>query len=375
MDFRPSRDQQMLVATAREFLKKHCPPEVAQRLALQARGLDPSLWRQIAELGWPGLLVPAEHGGSDGSLLDVALLMEELGRAALPGPFVGSAVVATALLVAAGTRKQQQRWLPAMASGERIVTLAFLEDEASWDPDAVALRCAIPGRLHGRKLFVNDARAAAALIVAVREDTGVSLLLLPTDRAGIAPAPLEALSGEAIFEVTFDDVAVGPEDRLGRAGAGRRLLEPALMAGALARTAEMVGAAQHIMELAVEHAKTRVQGGKPIGGHQAIQHACADIVRDVDGARGLLYAAAWTLSEGVSAGAEVSTAKAYASEACLAVARRAHQIFGAIGYCEEHLLHLLHKRIQAAGLEYGDACEQLERVARSIGLEPPPHAV
>jgi len=359
----------MLAATAREFLKKHCPPETAQRLALEARGLDPALWHQLAEVGWPGLLVPADLGGSDGSLLDVTLLMEELGRAALPGPFVASAVVATSLLLAAGSHEQQQRWLPAMASGERIVSLALLEDEGGWDPDAVALRCTIPGRLRGRKLFVNDAQAADALIVAVREDTGVSLVLLPSDRAGIARAPLDTLSGEALYEVTFDDVAIAPADRLGRAGAGRRLLEPALSAGALARTAEMVGAAQRIMELAVEHAQTRVQGGKPIGGHQAIQHACADIVRDVDGARGLLYAAAWSLSEGAAAGSEVSTAKAYASEACLAVARRAHQIFGAIGYCEEHPLHLLHKRIQAAGLDYGDGAEHLEAVARSIGLE------
>jgi len=369
VDFRPTPSQQLLTATAREFLKKHCPPESAQRLALEGRGLDPALWRQMAELGWPGLLIAAEHGGSDGSLLDVTLLMEEIGRAALPGPFVTSAVVATSLLLAAGSPEQQQRWLPALATGDRIVSLALVEDEGAWDSDAVALRATVPGRLRGRKLFVNDAHAADALIVAMREDTGVSLLLLPTDRAGINRLPLQTLSGEALFEVTFDDVLIAPDDRLGRAGAGRRLLEPAINAGALARTAEMVGAAQQIMELAVEHAKTRVQGGKPIGGHQAIQHACADIVRDVDGARGLLYAAAWALSEGLPAGAEVATAKAYATEACLAVARRAHQIFGAIGYCEEHSLHLLHKRIQAAGLEYGDGAEHLEAVARSIGLE------
>ena len=369
MDFRPSRDQQMLTATAREFLKKHCPPEVAQRLALEGRGLDSALWRQIAELGWPGLLIPTEHGGSGGTLLDVALLMEEVGRAGLPGPLVTSGVVATSLLLGAGSPEQQKRWLPLLATGERTVSLALVEDEGAWDPDAVTRRATIPGRLRGRKLFVSDAEAAAALIVAVREDSGVSLLLLPGDRAGIDRLPLEALSGEALFEVTFDGVAMTADDRLGRAGAGRRLLEPALTAGAMARTAEMVGAAQQIMDLAVEHAKNRVQGGRPIGGHQAIQHACADIVRDVDGTRGLLYSAAWALSEGLPASAEVATAKAYASEACLDVARRAHQIFGAIGYCEEHVLHLLHKRIQAASLEYGGSAEHLEAVARSIGLE------
>ncbi|MGH7308485.1 MAG: acyl-CoA dehydrogenase family protein, partial [Candidatus Rokuibacteriota bacterium] len=135
-----------------------------------------------------------------------------------------------------------------------------------------------------------------------------------------------------------------------------------------ARTAEMVGAAQRVLDLAVEHARTRVQGGRPIGGYQAIQHACADLVRDVDASRGLLHVAAWKVSEGLAAGPDVATAKAYAGEACLTVARRGHQIFGAIGYCEEHALHLLHKRIQAASVDFGDAALHLETVARAIGL-------
>jgi alkylation response protein AidB-like acyl-CoA dehydrogenase len=131
----------------------------------------------------------------------------------------------------------------------------------------------------------------------------------------------------------------------------------------------MVGAAQRVLEMTVEHAKTRAQGGRPIGAYQAIQHACADLVRDVDCARGLLHAAAWQVSEGLPAVADIAMAKAYAGEACLAVARRAHQIFGAISYCEEHPLHLFHKRIHAASLDFGDAALHLETVAQAIGLE------
>jgi alkylation response protein AidB-like acyl-CoA dehydrogenase len=188
---------------------------------------------------------------------------------------------------------------------------------------------------------------------------------VPTNRAGVIPLPLDTLSGEKLFEVKFDAVEVRVEDRLpGGAGA----LDAALTAGALARTAEMVGAARQVLDLAIEHAKTRVQGGRPIGGYQAIQHACADLVRDVDASRGLLYLAAWRVSEGMAAAVEVATAKAYAGEACLTVARRGHQIFGAIGYCEEHSLHLLHKRIQAASVDFGDASQHLETVAREIGL-------
>jgi alkylation response protein AidB-like acyl-CoA dehydrogenase len=370
MDFRPSPAQQILTSTARAFLRQHCPPELAQRLALDARGFDETLWRRMAELGWPGLLIPLELGGSGGSLLDVILLTEEMGRAALPGPFVPSAVVATSLVLAAGSPAQQKRLLPALAAGERVATLALVEESGVFDLDGVTLACPVPGRLTGRKLFVRDAHVADELIVAVRVGADPSLILLPTDRPGIARLPLDTISGEKVFEVTFDGVEVRPDDLLGRVGGAAEILTVALRAGALARTAEMVGGAQRVLELAVEHAKTRVQGGRPIGGYQAIQHACADLVRDVDASRALLYAAAWRVSEGRPAEADVALAKAYAGEACLAVARRGHQIFGAISYCEEHPLHLLHKRIQAAGLEFGDSSHHLETVARAIGLAP-----
>lgn len=351
MDFRPSPAQQLLVSTAREFLRK--------------RGDDPAPWRAMAELGWPGLLIPPDLGGSGGSLVDVALLVEEMGRAGTPGPFVTSAVVATSILLHAGTLDQRKRLLPAMAAGERIVGVALLDDGGSFGLDRLALAIDPAGRLSGRKLFVEAADIADALVVVARAGAELALVLVPTDRPGVARVPLDTIGPETVFEVTLDAVSVGPEDRL---AGGREMLVAALEAGALARTAEMVGAAQRVLELAVEHAKTRVQGGRPIGGYQAIQHACADLVRDVDASRGLLYRAAWKLEEGAPAAADVAMAKAYAGEACLAVARRGHQIFGAIGYCDEHPLHRLHKRIHAASLDCGDVPLHLETVARAIGL-------
>jgi len=299
----------------------------------------------------------------------VVLLVEEMGRACLPGPFVASAVAATTALVARGDPSMQKRVLPAMADGDRIVTLALVEERGSFDPDAITLACEVPGRLSGEKLFVKDAHLADDLIVAVRGGGDLTLLLVPADRAGVISASLDAGGGERLFAVTFDGVEVGADDVIGAPGRGREPLEAALSAGALARTAELVGAAQKVLELTVAHAKTRVQGGRPIGGHQAIQHACADLVRDVDASRGLLYAAAWNAAESNStAERDVSTAKAYAGEACLRVARHAHQIFGAISYCEEHPLHLFHKRMLAASLDFGDAELHLESVARAIGL-------
>jgi alkylation response protein AidB-like acyl-CoA dehydrogenase len=366
-----------------------------------------ALWRDMAELGWPGLLVPAELGGSGGSLVDMVLLVEEMGRACLPGPFIASAVAATTALVAGGDPSMRKRVLPAMADGDRIATLAVVEERGSFDPDAITLACEVPGRLRGEKLFVRDAHLADDLIVAVRGGGDLTLLLVPTDRPGVTRVALDAGGVERVFAVSFDGVEVGAGDVIGAAGHGRQPLRAALSAGALARTAEMVGAAQHVLELTVAHAKTRVQGGRPIGGHQAIQHACADLVRDVDASRGLLYAAAWNAAEesrsdtappgrdemavraeprpGGAAGpsvietglggpaarlpmSSIATAKAYAGEACLQVARRAHQIFGAISYCQEHPLHLFHERLLAARSDFGDADLHLESIARAIGL-------
>src|SRR5712691_8830650 len=232
MDFRPSPAQQLLVSTAREFLRKHCPPELVQRVALDARGFDDALWRRMAELGWSG-----------GSLLDVILLVEEMGRAGVPGPFVTSAVAATSLLLAAGSADQHKRRLPAMAAGERIVSVALVDDGGSFDLDAIALAGEAPGRLSGRKLFVEDAHIAHELIVVTRTSRGLGLLLLPTDRPGVARLPLDTIGAEKLFEVAFDQVEVRADDRLG-AGDAREALVPALQAAALSRTAEMVGGAQ-----------------------------------------------------------------------------------------------------------------------------------
>jgi len=369
VDFRPSAPQQLLVSTARQFLGARCPIELVQRLALDERGFDEALWRGMAELGWQGLLVPAELGGSGGSLLDVVLLVEEMGRACVPGPFIPSAVAATSALAAADP-SLQKRTLPAMADGARIVTLALVEEGVSFDPDAVTLTSDVPGHLTGRKLFVEDAHLADDLLVAIRSADDLTLVLVPTDRAGVTRVPLDTAGTGRLFEVIFDGVAVGVDDVVGAPGHGRAPLVRALRTGALTRAAEIVGAAQRVLELTVEHAKTRVQGGRPIGGHQAIQHACADLVRDVDASRGLLYSAAWKAAEGEAAEGDIAMAKAYAGEAGLQVARRGHQILGAIGYCEEHPMHLFHKRILAASLDFGDADLHLETVAQAIGLAP-----
>ena len=368
MDLSFSPSQQLLQQSARALLQQRCPPERVQELALDPRGFAADLWKEIATLGWPGLLVPTELGGSDGSVGDALALVEELGRACFPSPFIGSAMVATTILITAGGRRAQAL-LPSLALGERICALAVLEESGRLDPDALALPVAAPGRLTGRKLFVSDAHVATDVVVLGRSPAGPTALLLPMDRPGIATRPLDSMTGDKLFELELADVETRPDDLLGAPGDGWALAAPAFGVGALARSAEMAGAAQRVLELCVEHARVRVQGGRPIGGYQAVQHACADLFRDVESARWLMWEAAWKLESGrPDAEAAIAASKAYSGEACLRVARRGHQIMGAIGYSEEHPLHLFHKRILAAGLDAGDSGLHLETVARAIGL-------
>jgi alkylation response protein AidB-like acyl-CoA dehydrogenase len=339
-------------------------------MARDARGLPEPLWKEISALGWPGLLIPSSLGGSDGTLLDVILLVEEMGRVCFPGPFVQSAVVATSLIREMGSRGQQERLLPAMALGDRITVPALLEESGTFDPDGITMPGDAGRLLQGRKLFVKDAHLAHDLIVVTRGGGGLTLFVIEADRPGITLSPMPAMSGDKLFEVAFDGVAVRDTDGLGAPGHGEAGLRTALDAGALARAAEMVGAAAHVLDVCVEHARTRVQSGRPIGAFQAIQHHLADMLRHVDAARFLLYRAAWQMQERRSSATDVAMAKAYAGDACLAVARRGHQVLGAIGYCEEHPMHLFHKRIHAASLDCGDAALHLETVARGIGLDP-----
>jgi len=359
--------QQLLQQSARSFLQQRCPIERVQALALDPRGFPADLWKEIAALGWPGLLVPPDLGGGGGGVADVLALVEELGRACFPGPYVGSAVVATAALAAAGGRRAREL-LPPLALGERICAVAVLEDAGRLELDAITLRVA-GGRVDGRKLFVADAHAASDVLVLGLGPAGPTAVVLPMERAGITLTPLDSMTGDKVFELAFTAVEARAEDVLGAPGAGWDLVAPALRLGALARSAEMVGAAQRVLDLCVEHARVRVQGGRPIGGYQAIQHTAADLFRDVETARWLTWEAAWALETGrPDAPAAVAAAKAYAAEACLRVARRGHQVLGAIGYCEEHALHLFHKRILAAGLDCGDAALHLETVAAGLGL-------
>ncbi|HZP44917.1 MAG TPA: acyl-CoA dehydrogenase family protein [Candidatus Binataceae bacterium] len=376
MDFGFSEEQEMLRASARNLLEKECPTTVVRRLMEDERGYDAALWRKMAELGWTGLVIPEELGGSGLSYVDLVLVMEEMGRVVLPAPFIWTVMVAEALK-RAGSAAQQQALLPKIAAGELIATLAWLEPSGGWDAGSIKMAARPDGSgftLDGVKLFVNDAHLAECLLVAARSggvgEDGVTLFAIEKTRPGITVTPLKTMDQtRKLSAVNFSGVRVNAADVVGQAGGGWQVLAPVLDRGKVMLAAEMIGGAQRVLDMTVEYAKVRVQFGRPIGSFQAIQHKCANMMVDVEGARSAIYYAAWAVSNEVpEAPVAAAVAKAAASDAYRRVAAEGIQCHGGIGFTWDHDLHLYFKRAKASEFTFGDATYNRELIAQGINL-------
>ena len=370
MDFDLSKPQRLLKDSARELLARQCKPVRVRELMETATADDDQLWREIADQGWTGLIIPEEHGGLGLGMVEMAVVSEEIGRACLPGPFL-STLFSAALIDRAGSPKQKANYLEAIAAGELKATVAQLEANASWDLDAIKLKAERDNgnfRLSGSKLFVPDA-AIADLVICVARN-GESHTLVPVGRGtdGLQTKAMPAMDAtRKIYELTFNDVSVSDTEVFGADGDARGALSQAVSVATVALCAEMVGGMQWILDRTVEYAKTRQQFGRAIGSFQAVQHQCADMLLMTESARSATYYAAWALTEGVSAASSaVSIAKAYCSDAYREVGNRGVQIHGGIGFTWEHDLHLYYKRSKASEVMFGDATFHRERIARMI---------
>ncbi|MFH1485906.1 MAG: acyl-CoA dehydrogenase family protein [Chloroflexota bacterium] len=375
MDFSLSEEQEMLKTMARDFLEKECPKTVVRAMIEDEEGYPPKLWRKMAELGWMGLVIPEEYGGSGGSFLDLAVLLEEMGRALLPGPFFSTVVLGAIPLLLGSSEAQKRELLPGIASGELILTLALTEPSARYDAAGVEVRAVADGKdylISGTKLFVPNAHIADHIICVARTgetadpEEGITLFLVD-GRAAVCTL-LKTIAGDKLCEAVFDQVRVPASSILGEPGKGWPLVEVLLARAAIAQCAEMVGGAQQVLEMTVNYAKERVQFGRPIGSFQAIQHHCANMVMDVDGSRFVTYQAAWMLSEGLPCSKEVAIAKTWVSEAYRRVTALGHQIHGGIGFCLDHDMPLYYKQAKAAEPTFGDADFHRDVVAREMGL-------
>jgi alkylation response protein AidB-like acyl-CoA dehydrogenase len=375
MDIGFTEEQELLRTSARRFLENECPTAfVRQRMAEPAAMTD-TFWQKLAEQGWFGLLYPEEAGGSGLGLVDMTVLMEEMGRAVMPGPFFSTVLLGGAAILEAGSPAQRQEWLPRITAGDAKVGLAWTEPNARWDAAGIVAtgrETAGGFALSGTKLFVPDAHLAEALVVAARTrdgstmEDGVSLFLVPNGAAGLAVTLLPTIDEtRKLCEVRLDNVAVPPAALLGQLHTGWRALARVLDRAVVALCAEMCGGAQRVLDMTTDYAKIRIAFGKPIGSYQGVKHRAADMLVDVENAKSLTYYAAWAIDEGLAeAPLAVSMAKAYASDAYRKVAGAGIQLHGGIGFTWEHDLQLYFKRAKASEVAFGDATWHRERVAR-----------
>jgi alkylation response protein AidB-like acyl-CoA dehydrogenase len=377
MDFGFTEEQEMLRTSARDFLTTECPSDLVKEMAEDEQGYKPDMWAKMAELGWMGLAFPEEYDGMGMTFLDLAVLLEETGRAVLPGPFFSSVVEAGFAVLEAGSEEQKKEILAKIATGEAVATLAVTEPSASYEPSAIAVTAKAEGDgyvINGTKLFVDNAHIADYIIVAARTkdggkpEEGITLFVVEGKAPGITTTLLKTISGSKQCEVIFDKVKVPKSGVLGEVDKGWAAVEKVIEKAAVAKCAEMVGGAQAALDMSVAYAKERVQFGKPIGAFQAIQHHCANMLIDVDSSRFLTYQAAWKVSEGMEATMEVSMAKAWVNEAYRRVTQLGHQIHGGIGFCMDHDMPLYFKAAKTGESLFGTSDWHREKVAQELGL-------
>lgn len=378
MDIGFSEEQDLLRDTARKFLDAACTTKFVRERMATPEAVTPEFWAQLAEQGWLGINFAEEDGGSGLGLVDLVVLMEEMGRAVMPGPYLATVLLGGAAIREAGTPAQRQEYLPAIAEGRVKAALATTEPNARWDASGVTME-AQPMRggfsLSGVKLFVPDAHLADIIVVAARTrdgstmEDGVSLFVVPKDAAGLSIAAMPSIDEtRKLCEVRFANVAVPQTSLLGELHQGWPALARVYDAAAVALAAEMCGGAQRVLEITVDYAKLRVTFGKPIGSYQGVKHKCSDMLVEVENAKSLTYYAAWAIDENQpDAPMAVSMAKAYASDASRKVSNAGIQLHGGIGMTWEHDLHLYMKRAKASEVAFGDATWHRERVAALLG--------
>jgi alkylation response protein AidB-like acyl-CoA dehydrogenase len=378
MDIGFSEEQELLRDTARKFLDAQCPTKfVREMMATEAAVTDP-FWQQLAENGWLGISYPEADGGAGLGLTDLVVLMEEIGRAAMPGPFPATVLLGGAAIAEVGSSEQRREWLPRLAAGEAKATLAVTEANPRWDAAGITAAARETGgrfALSGIKMFVPDAHLADALVVAARSrdgstmEDGVSLFLVPKDASGLTIRLLPSIDEtRKLCEVRLDSVTVPASALLGELHRGWVPLARVIDKAAVSISAEICGVAQRVLDITVEYAKLREAFGKSIGSYQGVKHKCADMLVEIENAKSLTYYAAWAVDEGdPEAQIAVSMAKAAASDAGRKVCAAGIQLHGGIGMTWEHDLHLYLKRAKADEVAFGDATWHRERIARIMG--------
>jgi alkylation response protein AidB-like acyl-CoA dehydrogenase len=369
VSFVPDEDQEQLVASVRRFVTERLPNTRVRLLMERPDAFDGPTWHTLCDqLGLVGLAVPEEYGGAGFSVIEQALVFEEMGRGLICLPYFSTVALAVPTLLAAGDEAAAGELLPSILSGKTRTTLAVTEADGRWDLDAVAVtahRVEDGYALAGTKCFVIDGASADLLLVVARASSGLSLFAVDGLARGVERAPMTTLDlTRKQARVTFDEA---PARLVGAEGDAAEVIERARDLTLVAMSMEQVGGAQKCLDMSVEYAKERVQFGRKIGSFQAIKHKCADMLVAVESARSTAYHAAWTA---VHAPGELrvaaAMAKTMASEAFVFCAGENIQIHGGIGFTWEHDAHLYYRRAHSSAVMFGDADYHRERLAQLL---------
>lgn len=361
MDFGLSEEQSIMERTLRRFVEDSVPASRVRRIMESSSGHEPAVWKELVDLGVAGILVPEAHGGSGLALLDAAVAAQALGWGACPAPFLGTAVMAPVALTTAGSSAQQNKWLPGIAAGDVCVGVAATEVFSRRENAEVRLD---GDRIHGKSLFAVDVTAADVFLVAVGAD---SLALVPRDSVGLSIEVLPTIDEtRRVGELTF--AAVRAADWIGGPGRAGRAIDRMLDAGRIVLAADILGACDRSLAMAVEYAKERKQFGRVIGSFQAVKHMCAEMAAELEPARSLLWYAAHAFDAVPAEAALMAVlAKAHLAEVGTELVKTATEVHGGIGFTYEFDLHLWFKRVGLDRQLLGGPDLLRERAARLQG--------
>ncbi len=339
--------------------------------------IEPATWSAMVDMGWTGILVPEEYGGSDLGYLTFGLILEELGRQLVASPLLASALVGTSALLQGGNATQQQQWLPQVVSGEAVLTLA-VDEQPRHRPDRIALLAEQSDdgfQLNGKKTFVLEGMAASHYVVAARssgspgEDAGITLFLVPANAPGVQRTRMHTVDSRGYAEVRFEGVAVTAEQVLGEVGAGASVLQSTLDRARAGVCAEMLGVAAQSFDMTLEYLKTRVQFGKVIGSFQALGHRAADLFSEMELARSCAEAALQAIDADAADVPELcALAKCRTGDFLHHMSNQLIQIHGGIGMTDEFDAGFYLKRARALEASFGNQAFHRNRYATLMGF-------
>lgn len=370
--------QKMLATMVRDFLVAECPKaKVREWEEDLKKGYSPEVWAKMADLGWQGLVIPEALGGQGMGFLELAIVLEEMGRNILPAPYISTVIGGCVPVLEAGTEEQKKRFLPGIARGESVFTLALIEGLDAYKPAGIALRATPKGDnyvISGKKLFVEMAQAADYMVCVARTgegprpEEGITLFVVDARSAGIRSEVIPTMGMDKLCEVRFENVAVPKQNMLGAPGQGWPIVDTIIRKGAIAKCAESVGGMQACLDMCVTYSKERVQYERPIGAFQVLQHWMADMYIKVQTSKYLVYETAWLETNGMPCDRQAFEAKAFVNEAYKWLAERAVRLHGGIGTTRDHDIGLYFRRSEAAAIAFGGTDYHKDRVAGLMGL-------